>query len=79
MRKPVCEGEDASHGGRIVSTSSSFNLDERKAAVEGDSLVRDADWTRGTDEYCRMDTLEVPLRPSHIESETVGEVVTMVD
>jgi hypothetical protein len=43
------------------------------------SLMRDADWTRGTDEYYRMGVLEVPLQPSQIDSETVAEVVTKAD
>jgi hypothetical protein len=79
MKKPVCEGDDTSRGDRVISASSSVNLNERKAAVKGDSLMRDADWTCGTDEYCRMDMLEVPLQPSQIDSETVGEAVTKVD
>jgi hypothetical protein len=43
------------------------------------SLMRDADWTRGTDEYYRMGALDVPPQPSQIDSETVAEVVTKTD
>ncbi|KQR74153.1 hypothetical protein ASG35_20400 [Burkholderia sp. Leaf177] len=36
MKKPVCEGDDTSHGGKVKSASSAFNLNGRKAAVKGD-------------------------------------------
>jgi hypothetical protein len=41
--------------------------------------MRDADWTRGTDEYYRTGALEVPPQPSQVDSETVAEVVTKTD
>jgi uncharacterized Zn-binding protein involved in type VI secretion len=36
MKKPICKGDETSHGGVVISASSSFNLNGRKAAVKGD-------------------------------------------
>ncbi|CAE6854518.1 hypothetical protein R75461_07640 [Paraburkholderia nemoris] len=36
MKKPACLGDPTTHGGRIVTASSTFSLDDRKAALLGD-------------------------------------------
>lgn len=38
MKKPICLGDATSHGGKVITASSSFTFDGRKAAVLHDTV-----------------------------------------
>jgi uncharacterized Zn-binding protein involved in type VI secretion len=38
MRNPVCLGDATSHGGKVITASSTYTFDGRKPAVPGDMV-----------------------------------------